>query len=1551
MKNHLILIAVLLAITSTCLNAQTNCENPPCATAAEGNGPDPCQAKLYCSNSDAVDNGVIACTNSADTDGCGIDASMEAIPTATEDAIFSSTLSTSCYTSGWNVQWIKFYLPVGINQVELQGVGQNDAWALFNQPTNDDSNCGLEELDYTGYCSDANQWKTMTFPDLDTSIENLFYIAFFYEETTNGSINFKTKECELVCSPPTITCPSDLDLDCDETTDPTNSGTASFEKGCGTVSLNYTDVVTNGSCAENYTITRTWTATDSNGDEASCAQTITVSDTTPPTISCPNGGIVQCLSDVPDCETSLASSNDNCDDTVEITCTSVTVMTGRCSGTVTQTYLATDNCGNMASCNRIFIYEDDTPPSITCPDGGAVQCFSDVPDCDATIASAEDNCDMDVEISCTASSLQGNECSGTVTQTYTATDDCGNVASCDRVFTYEDDIAPSITCPDGGTVQCLSDVPDCDATLASAEDNCDNDVEINCTASSLQGNECSGTVTQTYTATDECGNMASCDRVFTYEDDIAPSISCPTLSDVECIDDLPSCDTLLPSATDNCDDELEITCDRVIAFGILCGGVATYTFTATDNCGNVGSCEVSINFQDTTPPMITCPNPITISCISDFPNCEDVTATDNCDDNLEIVCSTPTLAGPGCGETVSISYTAIDDCGNEASCDWMITINDEEAPVLNCPGDLEVSCDTPLPLCSASDATATDNCDLDVEINCSMEVSSSADCYTEYTYTYNGTDDCGNMGTCSRKIKVTDDSAPQITCLLADITIECVEDLPSCSEADVEVNDDCSAVSVTCKTVLTPGDNCSGIYTITYTATDACGNASSCKRKVTIEDTSPPVMRGCPIDITVQCIEDVPVCSDAGIRAIDNCGDEVEISCEQALIEGNNCWGIYLTTYIAIDKCGNKSTCTRKIEIDDFTAPTISHCAPDITVECFEDIPTCDPNDIIATDNCDDNVDVTCGSAQLIEGDNCWGIYAVTYTAEDNCGNITTCIRKITIDDFTPPTITQCAPDITVECYEDIPTCDPNDIMASDKCDDHVDITCGAPQLIEGDNCWGIYEITYTATDDCGNLSTCKRKVTIDDFTGPQISGCPSNKRIACYDDLPACDVTGITATDRCDDHVEVSCEMELIEGNQCWGIVRYTYTAEDDCGNTAICTREVEVDDWKAPTIHCPENTPVSCVNEIPCFHDVAISATDNCTPSDEIEILLVSTTGGTACVNGSFEKTYNFSATDNCGNVSYCSVSYYGSCQDYCTFTQGYWGTSGGGTTQILNTLFQKYGPIVIGCPFGNSLTISSPECVIQLLPGGGTPTPLANGNFNVNKNNNCDVGTNRITRNGRLKNNLANNVIALHLNILYNLHYNNLNITYYNLENGCINIPPRTLRTLEKCGYEQNISGLIAFANDILCGIFAYLGDKEVERISSDLTRAITDINEYWDECNVTDPCDVIHFDDDSEEQLRASEKNPEEDKLANTLELKLSPNPTNSILNLEFSESLNKDAQLLMVNSSGQIILSTLLVDASGLNKTSIDVSLMAPGIYYLKVQSGKDQIIKKVIKIQ
>jgi hypothetical protein len=88
---------------------------------------------------------------------------------------------------------------------------------------------------------------------------------------------------------------------------------SSTDNCAGTATVTHVgDVVSNQTCTNRFNITRTYRATDACGNSATCTQTITVFDNTPPFIMCPENVTVQCANSVPAPSTTSVTSSDNC---------------------------------------------------------------------------------------------------------------------------------------------------------------------------------------------------------------------------------------------------------------------------------------------------------------------------------------------------------------------------------------------------------------------------------------------------------------------------------------------------------------------------------------------------------------------------------------------------------------------------------------------------------------------------------------------------------------------------------------------------------------------------------------------------------------------------------------------------------------------------------------------------------------------------------------------------------------------------------------------------------------------------------------------------------------------------------------------------------------------------------------------------------------------------------------------------------------------------------------------------------------------------------------
>ncbi len=1030
------------------------------------------------------------------------------------------------------------------------------------------------------------------------------------------------------------------------------------------VSIVFAETRTDGTCPDTYTLTRTWTATDNCGNSSSSSQLITIQDTTAPVLAgIPANITVQCSS-VPAAALigTDVTATDNCDASVNITYSEVRTD-GTCpdSYTLTRTWTATDNCGNSSSSSQLITIQDTTAPVLAgIPANITVQCSS-VPAAAliGTDVTATDNCDASVNITYSEVRTDGT-CpdSYTLTRTWTATDNCGNSSSSSQLITIQDTTAPVLAgIPANITVQCSS-VPAAAliGTDVTATDNCDASVNITYSEVRTDGT-CpdSYTLTRTWTATDNCGNSSSSSQLITIQDTTAPVLAgIPANITVQC-SSVPAAALIGTdvTATDNCDASVNITYSEVRTDGTCPDSYTlTRTWTATDNCGNASTGSQLITIQDTTAPVLAgIPANITVQC-SSVPAAAligtDVTATDNCDASVSIVFAETRTDGT-CPDTYTLTrtWTATDNCGNSSSSSQLITIQDTTAPVLaGIPANITVQCSSvPAAALIGTDVTATDNCDASVNITYS-EVRTDGTCPDSYTLTrtWTATDNCGNASTGSQLITIQDTTAPVLAGIPANITVQC-SSVPAAAliGTDVTATDNCDAsVNITYSEVRTDG-TCPDSYTLTrtWTATDNCGNASTGSQLITIQDTTAPVLAGIPANITVQC-SSVPAAALIGtdVTATDNCDASVNITYSEVRTDGTCPDSYTLTrTWTATDNCGNSSSSSQLITIQDTTAPVLAGIPANITVQCSS-VPAAAliGTDVTATDNCDASVSIV--FAETRTDGTCPDTYTLTrtWTATDNCGNSSSSSQLITIQDTTAPVLAGIPANITVQCSS-VPAAAliGTDVTATDNCDASVNITYS--EVRTDGTCPDTYTLTrtWTATDNCGNSSSSSQLITIQDTTAPVLAGIPANITVQCSS-VPAAALIGtdVTATDNCDASVNITYSEVRTDGTcpDSYTLTR-TWTATDNCGNASTGSQLITIQDTTAPVLAgIPANITVQC-SSVPAAALIGtdVTATDNCDASVNITYSEVRTDG--TCPD-SYTLTRTWTATDNCGNSS---------------------------------------------------------------------------------------------------------------------------------------------------------------------------------------------------------------------------------------------------------------------------------------------------------------------------
>src|SRR4030095_876907 len=173
-----------------------------------------------------------------------------------------------------------------------------------------------------------------------------------------------------------------------------------------------------------------------------------------------------------------------------------------------------------------------------------------------------------------------------------------------QVIALSDQNPPTITCPTGGTFQCLSGLPTPPTGVIGflAPGRMLDDTNVVCSSvdGPLLGGFCGGTVTRIHKVIDVCGNESICTQVFTVRDTIPPTISCAVGATIEC-PSTPSFNT--PSVSDLCDPNPILSFIDVTNAGPCAQSYSvTRTWTAKDRCNNAASCTQTITVVDTTAP-------------------------------------------------------------------------------------------------------------------------------------------------------------------------------------------------------------------------------------------------------------------------------------------------------------------------------------------------------------------------------------------------------------------------------------------------------------------------------------------------------------------------------------------------------------------------------------------------------------------------------------------------------------------------------------------------------------------------------------------------------------------------------------------------------------------------------------------------------------------------------------------------------------------------------------------------------------------------------------
>ena len=425
-------------------------------------------------------------------------------------------------------------------------------------------------------------------------------------------------------------------------------------------------------------------------------------------------------------------------------------------GVTTNTFEAHDAAGNNSSCSF----------DVTITDIPTVSTQNIDVDLDSsgnatiTAASINDGSSAVSGISDLSIDVSTFECSnlGENTVTLTVTSNSGETATGTAIVTVIDNIAPTLVLQDVTVELSAEGTVSVDA---SAFDNgsFDNCGEITFSTNLVETLSCGslGLIEVTVTATDASGNQSQNTAILTVEDNLSPAV---VTQDITVELDVNGAATITAAqvengSSDNCGvDSLVLD---VTTFDCSDLGENTVTLTVTDASGNEASATAIVTVIDNVLPTV-----VTQAFTVELDASGSATITtadvdngsaDNCSiDNLAL--DVTTFDCSNLGEN-TVTLTATDASGNEASTTAMVTVVDVSGPVL-VTQDITVNLDengsvTILP--SDVLSSVEDNCTISQDITLSLD----QDTFTAigvYVVNLTSTDASGNSITAAAEVTV-----------------------------------------------------------------------------------------------------------------------------------------------------------------------------------------------------------------------------------------------------------------------------------------------------------------------------------------------------------------------------------------------------------------------------------------------------------------------------------------------------------------------------------------------------------------------------------------------------------------------------------------------------------------------------------------------------------------------------------------------------------------------------------------------------------------------------
>nr|WP_320023638.1 HYR domain-containing protein [uncultured Draconibacterium sp.] len=571
-------------------------------------------------------------------------------------------------------------------------------------------------------------------------------------------------------------------------------------------------------------------------------------------------------------------------------------------------------------------------------------------------------------------------------------------------------------------------------------------------------------------------------------DTIGPSVlSPPDTLFLECND--PDRETLiqqwLATASGTEGDGSSATVDNDYSpFVNYCDEIVPVVFSSQDTCGNMSKDTAYIKIEDTTAPVIST-DAVSMEFDCSTVNQDDhpdyvlwldnqgyAGATDDCDPSLTWTADTASVnwIGNGARDSITVTFTVTDDCGNSDQTTATFTIVDDQPPTINCPASVETT--IAQDSCSSDTfaiglVTATDVCsEPELEWTLSGATTGSGTGQVNgqrfnvgvTTVRYIAIDAAGLTDTCWFSVWVKHPDVPLANIVCPPDSVWQAANPVSC-DAYVELDtlvwtDPCNEIdSVWNNSAYGTPSDASGTYPVgeyefKWFVRDVSGSIdSTCTVKVVVADVDPPVFTSCPD--TIEGIINLADCEVTNFP--------LEVPEWNEYCEVDTLW--YITpvtsattpasgtgyvpsdypfstgqtriTYVLLDQGGNTDTCSFIIwpKHADFGSFTKT-CPTDSVWEAADPV-SCDAyialDTVVWDDPCKELDSIWNNSIYATSPSDATGTYPIgehefKWFVRDVSGSLDSCMVKVVVADVDPPVFTSC-PD-TIEGIINLADCE-----------------------------------------------------------------------------------------------------------------------------------------------------------------------------------------------------------------------------------------------------------------------------------------------------------------------------------------------------------------------------------------------------------------------------------------------------------------------------------------------------------------------------------------------